>query len=164
MFQFNLCKRLGIRLKRQFDVLCPNCHAWGAMNTLIFTCLDKAQFCKVLSGKSYQGYSTRWSWCSNRNHPRFLYIGFTLTNLIYKDYLLSLIDCEWGVRSSIFLYIHIETKPPKCSSPLLAQQRKMSWGNINTAFLPDSALPVTAQMQNSTNRHIVLHWVYPNPL
>lgn len=115
MLQFSLHKRLGIRLKRSCDVICQNWHSLGAMNTHIFTSLDKAGFRKVEKGRQSQNHSiSRWSWCSNRNHPRFLYVSVTLTKLIHKELcLLPLTECEW-VLSSTFLFFWIITLKPNC--------------------------------------------------
>lgn len=131
------------------------------MNTNIFASLDKAGFCKVEKGRQLQNDSiSRWSWCGDRNHPRFLYVSLTLTDLIHKELcLLPPTECEWGVLSSTFLFFWILTLKPNFLKEQVATNSSAMEDevrHINSAFffffLPDSILPVTAQVQRSTKQ------------
>lgn len=125
---------------------------WTPISSPLLTKFDSVRYWMENNNQSYT--ISRWSWCSNRNHPRFLCISFTLTNLICKElYLLSLIDCEWGVLSSIFLNTHFETKSPKVLVATNCSATEDELRHINRAFLPGSILTVTAQMQRST-KHV----------
>lgn len=115
---------------------------WTPISLSLLMKLDSARYWME---NNYQYYTiSRRLWCIIPNDPRFLYISFTLSNLIYKElHLPSLIDYEWDVLLFIFLNSHFEIKPPSCWSPLISQQWKMNWGILTDAFCQiQSCLPL----------------------